>query len=469
MLKECCILQSPFRAGHWCAAGKKPNQAIARDFVVKTILIASTDLAETQSMMQAISDKYSVSATKSASGIVEFIQKSSLLAIDHSYVQSFGKDYLLGLIRQSQRPVLVLVPPDGIQDAIDALKAGASNYLIKMNGYHGTLGLFIDAAIERFNEQEKAKEIIVALQKRVKELERGMPDGAEAGAPAAQTGSEANILDEIVYIFKRGEINLPTPPQISVKFKEMVGNGANIQDIAYLLKQDVAISSKLISISNSAFYRGVAENKTLDQAVGRLGLTTTKRYVDVITNRALYFTKNKKFAELIEKLWEHSLSCAYASQIVAEMLKLKLPEDAFTLGLLHDIGKLVLFQAVGELQLKKKIGESIDTEELFKTVDTNHGRFGGALLKRWKFSDEYFQVASYHNFLEEADSISKELLVVHFANLLVKAMGYALRGADEVDVANAESARLLKMNAEMIDHVKERVKTHMEELKGYFA
>jgi HD-like signal output (HDOD) protein len=146
-----------------------------------------------------------------------------------------------------------------------------------------------------------------------------------------------------------------------------------------------------------------------------------------------------------------------------------LPEEAFTLGLLHDIGKLVLFQAVGELQLKKKIGESIDTEELFKTVDTNHGRFGGALLKRWKFSNEYFQVASYHDFLEEADSISKELLVVHFANLLVKGMGYALKGADEVDVANAESARLLKMNAEMIDHVKERVKTHMEELKGYFA
>ncbi len=77
--------------------------------------------------------------------------------------------------------------------------------------------------------------------------------------------------------------------------------------------------------------------------------------MDVVTYRALYTTKNEKFLELLDKLWEHSLSCAYASQATSEALKLELPDDAFTLGLLYDIGKLVLLQAVGELQMGKKL------------------------------------------------------------------------------------------------------------------
>jgi len=435
---------------------------------MKAILIACTDSGESRIMMDTIGQSYSVNVTNSAKGLAEHISKSALLAIDSSFTDSFGMDYLFGIVRQAQRPVLVLVPPDGITDAMEAVRVGAANYVVKTNGYKNVLNLSIEVAMDRFKEQQQAKDVISSLQKRIEELETS--SGSDA-APGAAPATEANILDEIVFIFKRGEINLPSPPQISIKFKQLVSEGANIQHIGALLKNDAAIASKLISISNSAFYRGVAENKTLEQAVGRLGLTTTKRYVDVITNRTLYFTKNKKFTELIESLWDHSLSSAYAAQSISELLKLTLPEDAFTLGLLHDIGKLVLLQAVGDLQMKKKIGEEIDPEELSRTVDTNHGKFGGALLKRWKFSNVFVEVAMYHDYLEEADPITKELLVVHFANHVVKTMGYGMpvEGEDTVALEEVESARLLKLNPEMIDQIKDRVKTHMEELKGFFT
>ncbi len=249
----------------------------------------------------------------------------------------------------------------------------------------------------------------------------------------------------------------------------MVNKGAGLQQIAFLLQQDAAISAKLISISNSVYYGSLVEHKTLVQAVARLGLTTTRQYVDAISNRGLYITKNKKFLEFIEKLWEHSLSCAYASQIVSEVLKLQLPDDPFTLGLMHDIGKLVLFQAVGELQRRKRLGKNIDTAELYNTVDTHHNKFGAALLKKWKFSTGYVQIAAYHDNLEEADPISKELLVVHFANLLVKSMGYDQTQQAEIDVEDAESTRLLRLNSMMIAQVKDQVKGRMEEMRKIFA
>jgi HD-like signal output (HDOD) protein len=323
--------------------------------------------------------------------------------------------------------------------------------------------------LERKRSEQTLKQTIITLKERVDELEERLGATREDAARSSPAETAVDILDEIIFIFKRGEINLPSPPQISIKFKEMVNQGADLREIAYLLKQDVAISSKLISVSNSAYYAGFTENKTLEQAVTRLGLTTTTQYVEAICNRALYISKNKKFLEFMDKLWEHSLSCAYAAQIVVDLLKLELPDDAFTLGLLNDIGKLLLFQAVGELQRRKQIGEQLDTEDLLNTVDAHHNKFGAALLKKWKFSSGYVQIAAYHNNLEKADPISKQLLVIHFANLLVKSLGYDLVQQEDIGVEDTESARLLRIDSTMIAEVKDRAKIVMEEFKGYFA
>ncbi len=376
--------------------------------------------------------------------------------------------------------IIMLTSRNEKEDMIEGLKAGANDFIPKPHDNEvlrarlevGHRAVELQNALvdsDKSNEKVQMEQTIIALKKQAEELEKRLDGYAKGGVKTSSPETGANILEEIVVIFKRGEINLPSPPQIGIKFKEMVSSGANLQQIAHILKQDVAISSKLISISNSAFYRGVAENKSLDQAVGRLGLTATKQFVDAITNRSLYFTKDKNFKELVETLWEHSLSCAYASQAISEMLKLKLQEDAFTLGLFHDIGRLVLLQAVGELQRKKKIGKKITDDELFDTIDQNHGKFGAALLKTWKFSGEYVQVAVYHDQLQEADNISKDLLVVHMANLLVKSMGYSTSGNGEIDLEKTESATLLKLDSATISSVKDRVKTQMEEMKDCFS
>ena len=322
-----------------------------------------------------------------------------------------------------------------------------------------------------FKEKEEMEKTILALKQKALELEEqlaaeGKGDSQKA---APNSGTDASILDEIIIVFKRGEINLPSPPQIGIKFKEMINNGANLQQIGTVLKQDASVTSKLISISNSAFYRGVAENKTLEQAVGRLGLKTTKQYVDAVSNRSLYYTKNKNLKGIIENLWEHSLACAYASQIICQVQKLNPAQDPFTLGLLHDIGRLVLLQAVGELQMKNKIGGDINKEDLSGTISSNHGKFGAALLKRWKFSEEYIHISNYHDDIGEAGTINNELLVVHFANLLVKSMGYHSFDPVEIDLESAPSLKLLKLDEEKIEIIKNRTATRMEEMKGYFT
>jgi len=440
---------------------------------MKSVLIANKNSEEAFKLQEVINKNYDTNVIISPKGLNGELEKTSLVLLDHNFTEYSGVDFLVEVLKTSFIPVLMMTPPDDAMCAIEAMRAGAYNYIVKAGDYHNFLSLSIKEAIEKFNEKEQMKQTIIVLKNQVKDLESRLEiqNVKDVHSPASKnkTNEKAdNIAEEIIARFKSGEINLPSMPKINVKFRELTNKGANIQEVANLLKQDVAISSKLISVSNSVYYKGIIENKTVEQSISRLGIDTTRRYVDVISNRALYTTNNKKFVDRIDNLWKHSLSCAYASQILTEVLKLKLSDDAFTLGLLHDIGKLILLQVVSELELKGHFGEEIDKESLSKTLDQYHGKFGAALLKKWKFSSVYSQVAMYHSDLSKADTISKGLLVVHNSNLLVKSMGFHHGNQVEIDFKNAESTRLLRVSPRMIDDVKGRVRRLMKALNNHF-
>ncbi|MBU0698747.1 MAG: HDOD domain-containing protein, partial [Proteobacteria bacterium] len=382
------------------------------------------------------------------------------------------------LLEGPHPPFLMLTPPDDIRTIVDIVEIGIG-YIPKVPEYQKLLGLTANNTLAQLKENEQLKQNVLSLKQRVEELEKAQSEQREStkGNSFPKTrllDEKTNILDEIIVVFKRGEIELPTLPLMSIKFQEMMNIGANLQVIGAFLKQDMAISSKLISVSNSAYYRGVNESKNLGQAVGRLGLKNTKRYVDAVCNRSLYVTKNKRFLTLLESLWEHSLACAYVSQILDESLALSLENDAFTMGLLHDIGKLLLLQVIGQLQLKKKIGDQLEVSEILNTINLHHGKFGAALLKKWNFSEGFSRIAAYHDDLEKADTVSNDLLVVHFGNLMAKSMGFTLEDTGsarppEIDLEDTESARRLGLDDSMIDEFKHKVSGFMSELKGLLA
>jgi len=444
---------------------------------MKPVFIVSTDSDEAKKISEIFSKEQKVAIIESSNRLRAILNASAMVILDHSFYAKYGLEYFKGLLKNPHPPVLMIAPPDDTQVMVDIMEIGM-RFIPKVPDYQKLLGLIVNNTLSQIQEQEQLKQNVLSLQMRVEELEKAGSEqnDRQDGESYPETKPhevKEKILDEIIFVFKRGKIELPTLPKLGVKFQEMMNKGANIREIGKLLKQDMAISSKLISVSNSVYYRGVVENKNLSQAISRLGLTDTKRYVDAICNRSLYATKNKNFLRLLERLWEHSLACAYASQVLDESLALGLEIDAFTIGLLHDIGKLLLLQVIGDLQKNKKIGDKVETSELIHTINTHHGKFGAALLKKWKFSENFIRVAAYHNNLEAADSISKELLIVHFGNLMVKSIGFCLSDQEdiqqeEIDLEDTESARHLGLSAVMIDEFKQKVSGFMNEITGLF-
>ncbi len=436
-----------------------------------SVLVANSDIKELQKIRKLLGKDFNVLGMNAPKRLAEFLERSDLLLLDHNFTEDSGIEFLTKVLARFHLPVLVLTSPEQPDFAIEAMRLGAHNYIVKTDNYHEVLKHSIREAIDKFNEQEELKQTIVALKERVAELEEALKaqskeepkDVKESHKEAVSSKKEeTSILDIITSRLRQGEINLPSYPQINIKFRQMTNQGANIKEISELLKKDIGISSKLISMSNSAYYRGVTENKTLEQAVGRLGLYETKNCVEMISNRSLYVTSNKKYNRLLENLWEHSLSCAYASEITSKLLKIKTGDEIFTMALLHDIGRLVLIQIVAELEAKGVFGKGADSTELLSTLNANHGRFGAALLKKWNFSEIHSQISLGHDSLGQVNGASKELLMIHLANLLVKTMGYGQEQPEEIDVEHANSAKFLKMTTAMITEVKDKTKKIME-------
>jgi len=271
--------------------------------------------------------------------------------------------------------------------------------------------------------------------------------------PATVEEKKRHLLEDIVQRLRQGEINLPSFPEITVKLRKLISEQATIDEVRRLLEADAAIAAKLISVANSPFYKGTAESRTLEQAINRLGLTVTRHYVELISNRALYVNNNKRFQPLFKQLWIHSMACAHASYLVARLTRTSAPDEIFTMGLLHDIGSLFLLQIVSEMDARGVLEQGMRGDNSIEFVKTHHGRFGKTLLQRWKLPEIYGHIALYHDNLDPTESPSRELLVVHFANLLVKGMGYRLGPAEEVDLAIARSAKMLNLDPDTIGKV----------------
>jgi len=276
---------------------------------------------------------------------------------------------------------------------------------------------------------------------------------------AQKAKKTVNPIDIIMRRLETGKIQMASLPDVSVKLNEMAKKGIDIKLIGDFIRKDMAITAKIMTVSNSAYYGAASKTKTVDEAISRIGLAATKQYVDTICNRKLFVIDDEKYVKFAEELWEHSLYCAIASQSVVDLLELEMKADAFSIGLLHDIGKIFLLQMTAELEKNGQLSGKIDMEMLFSSMAKYHSTVGAKALKQWKFSMEYVQGALFHDNLDKKDSPSQQLLVLHFANALAKNMLKQKNDASAPNLFELESAHLLKITPDMVVKIEEKIKT----------
>ena len=278
-----------------------------------------------------------------------------------------------------------------------------------------------------------------------------------------QAGAMRGIFAQILNKFKAGKINPPVMPQVVREMQNVIKQPKSTpEDLAQIIEKDPTISLRLISVANSAVYRGITEIRNVKAAIPRLGLKETLNIVQTIANKSLYETENVKYKILMDKLWVHTLACAYGSKLIAQTLKLDDLEKYFLMGLTHDIGKTLLLKAFSEVSK----GQSLSMDAIEANIQEAHIGLGSMLLKRWGFDAELINVINHHEDEAFSPDTVKEVLVVHLSNMLTRNIGFSLFG--EVDLAEIQSAKILKLETEKVEAIGEEVKSIMSDVAHLF-
>lgn len=135
---------------------------------------------------------------------------------------------------------------------------------------------------------------------------------------------------------------LPAIAQVLARLQRLLSDtNSSLDDVTALIRLDAAMSTRVVQISNSAWYRRGAACQTIDEAVNRVGFREIYHLVSVIASRALIAQPLTVYSRDAVSAWRESLACAFAAESIAT----RLGEDsaiAYMSGLLHGIGRLAI-------------------------------------------------------------------------------------------------------------------------------
>jgi HD-like signal output (HDOD) protein/CheY-like chemotaxis protein len=328
-------------------------------------------------------------------------------------------------------PFFMLTARADKNSVVEAVKSGVDGYIHKP-----------------FDRAELIKKVSQALNKNEPEVK----------------STKRQIVDEIVAKLRNDDFVLPALSDVAEKLTQMAEkNEANAAEIAELFKNDPVITARLVSLSNSAGYRGVRNCSTLEDAVTRIGIKDTINYIWFFCNKGLFESKNKNYADILRKLRDHCLATAECSRLIAKHLKRTNTNDYFYMGLMHDIGVVLVLEILKEISKHAPI---TDTSEINNMLQTLHHQFGTALLKRWNMPATLQSITQCHDDLSCAPEVTTELLVVHFANVYAQHIGYRneFNNVQPIDIHNIESAKKLRLDVEFIDSLEAQCKAYMQEI-----
>jgi putative nucleotidyltransferase with HDIG domain len=243
--------------------------------------------------------------------------------------------------------------------------------------------------------------------------------------------------------------NLPPVSYAALKLVNLLDQPSVSNDeVVQVLKYDNVLTAKLLRACNSPYFGLEDPVSSVDQAVFLLGHQQILHIVLTLAFGSSMVVPLPGYAVEANELWRHSLITATAAEIVVgEIPDVNMePSVAFTVGLLHDIGKLILGQALtGDLQAD--IRQRVELERLSRSeaekivVGTDHSEVGACLLQEWHLPEDIVEaVANHHHpVLEPRPRFS---VVTHLANCVAHLAGsapgwdgYAVRVDDRVATA----------------------------------
>lgn len=182
---------------------------------------------------------------------------------------------------------------------------------------------------------------------------------------------------------------LPAMPRaVTDLLAEMNKDDPSPKRIGELISRDLALTTRVLRLSNSAFFRVSRRIGSADEAVALLGMTHVRSLVMAAALGSSF--KNVPGIDL-KQFWRYSLRTADICRSLASLLQ-QHEGNAFTAGLIHAIGTLTMHIAMpdemGPLDMRTPPLDLDRANSEVALFGYSYAEVGAGMIEKWQFPDD---------------------------------------------------------------------------------
>lgn len=223
---------------------------------------------------------------------------------------------------------------------------------------------------------------------------------------------------------------LPCSPALLPRLNAVLANpDATVEEMEAVLRIDPVLASSTIRLANSAYFAGsMAPVETVNEAVMRLGLREVHRLASMAVAGRWMTQQVTGYGWEPGDFFRVSLVTALAAETLANETGRVDPGQAYTAGLIGEIGKLAIAHACGsafeEFGRHQRESNCPWSESERAVLGYNYATVGAELLRRWKFPESFSVIAENNPPGPDVPEAHRPLAAhVHAAKYLACAMG----------------------------------------------
>lgn len=235
--------------------------------------------------------------------------------------------------------------------------------------------------------------------------------------------------------FLRNVQNLPSVPYLMIEVTKLLDNSnTSASELGLVISRDQGLVAKILTVANSPLYGLPRRVSTIEFAIVILGF-------DHIKNIVIALSMIEAFKNLTEKSWNkkafwvHSLVTAAAAKRIADDIGYPKSGEAFTAGLLHDLGISVIqryfkeeFAAICDLVENQQM-RYVNAEA--QILGITHQEIGSFLAEKWNLPKILSDSMLNHHEPSKNSGDNVLSAIVHIADFMTQKFGIGNFSWDE--------------------------------------
>lgn len=220
---------------------------------------------------------------------------------------------------------------------------------------------------------------------------------------------------------------LPSFPAVILELIQSLGDdNIDTQLLARKIARDQALVAKMLRVANSSFYGLQGKVTSIQDVIVVLGLRSVRMLALAAAVTGSFSSSNAVSGFDFNGFWRHSMGAALCAKALAKRMKVN-EENAFTAGLLHDLGRLVLASCfpvhLGAVLAYRNVHDCLLLQAEREVIGIDHAMIGEALATHWKFPALILEAVGRHHSLD-AGVHTPLSGIIHLANGMAHALQF---------------------------------------------